>query len=105
MTTATPMQAPSATGACPPWCHTDHADPQVEDHIRLIDAVHRRPHLESVAVELEQAADTTDPLIVLSLFTQKKKARAMSAGLTVDQARLAHSALGEALRLAGEPAR
>lgn len=102
MFTATP-EAPDPSGVtqdCPPWCQALHADPEAENHIRLVDAVHREPHLESVAVELEQAADTRYPLIVLSLFTQKKKAKAMSAGLTIDQARHAHTALGEALLFA-----
>jgi hypothetical protein len=88
--------------ACPPWCDTAHVDPEAEDHVGLVDAVHRKPHLESVAVELEQAADATRPLIVLSLFTQKKRPKAMSAGLTIEQARHAHTALSEALRLAGD---
>ena len=94
--------APSSTTPCPPWCHALHAQPEAEDHIRLVDAVHRKPHLESVAVEIEQAADTRDPLVVLSLFTQKRRAKAMSAGLTIEQARQAHTALGEALRLVSD---
>jgi hypothetical protein len=106
MTTATP-EAPapdSATPTCPPWCQTLHADPEAEDHIRMVDAVHRKPHLESIAVEIEHAAEGSDPLIVLSLFTQQKKPRAMCAGLSLDQARHAHTALGEALSLAsGQP--
>jgi hypothetical protein len=68
----------------------------------MVDAVHRKPQLESVSVELEQAADASHPLVVLSLFTRKKRPKGMSAGLTIDQARHAHSALGEALRLANQ---
>jgi hypothetical protein len=90
----------SAAPACPPWCQAPHINPEAEDHIRLVDAVHRPPRLESVAVELEQAADASDPLIVVSLFNNKRKPKGMSAGLTIDQAHHVHTALGEALRLA-----
>lgn len=102
MSTTTPESpaAASITTACPAWCDVIHADPRVEDHICMVDSVHRKPHLESVAVELEQAADAPHPLVVLSLFTKKKRPKGMSAGLTLDQAQHAYSALGEALRLA-----
>jgi hypothetical protein len=90
----------SPTTACPAWCDVSHTDPRVEDHIRMVDSIHRKPHLESVAVELEQAADAPHPVIVLSLFTRKKRPKGMSAGLTVDQARQTYTALSEALRLA-----
>jgi len=104
MTTASPsaLAASSAVSVCPPWCQTPHDDPEAEDHIRMVDAVHRRPHLESVAVEIEQAAEASAPLIVLSLFTKQRKPKAMCAGLTIDQARHAYTALGEALRLADD---
>jgi hypothetical protein len=100
MSTATPESPATASlsTACPAWCDVNHADPKVEDHIRMVDSIHRKPHLESVAVELEQAADAPHPLIVLSLFNRKKRPKGMSAGLTVAEARHAHSALSEALR-------
>jgi hypothetical protein len=103
MSTVVPaaVTANSATPTCPSWCQSLHLDLETEDHIRLIDAVHREAHLQSVAVELEQAAETPDPLIVLSLFTKQQRPKGMSAGLTIEQARHAHTALGEALRLVG----
>jgi hypothetical protein len=90
----------TATSACPPWCDTFHIDPQIEDHIRMVDAVHRKPHLESVSIELEQAARSPRPVVVISIFTRKKKPDSISAGLTLEQARHVHATLGEALRLA-----
>src|SRR5688572_29500204 len=102
VTTAhTPVPRP-ATPTCPPWCDSYHVHPEDEDHVCLVDAVHRDPDLESVAVELEQAPNAAQPLLVLSLFTKEKKPKAMSAGLTIDQACHAYAALGEALRLAGK---
>jgi hypothetical protein len=100
-TTGAPVSSP-ATPTCPPWCNALHDDESADNHIRLVDAVQRKRHLESVAVELEQAPGAPHPLIVLSLFTQKNKPKAMSAGLTIDQARHAHTILGEALRLASD---
>lgn len=94
----------TTTRSCPHWCQARHADLDVVDHVRLVDAVHNKPAEGSVAVEIEQAASDGDPHIVLSVFTQKKP-KAMSAGLTLDQARHAHTVLGEALRLAGDTAR
>lgn len=108
MSTSTP-EAPepaSAAGTCPPWCQAHHADPQVIDHLRLVDAVHNKPIDGSVAVEIEQAAVDQVPRVVLSVFTKvKKNPRSISADLTLNQARHAYTALGEALRLANETVR
>jgi len=101
MSTATPEAAApnAATSACPSWCDAFHADPHSVDHVRLVDAVHGKPNLESVAVEIEQAVNAQHPRIVLSLFV-KESLRGMSAGLSIEQARHAHAVLGEALQLA-----
>ncbi|GAA1042933.1 hypothetical protein GCM10009557_70120 [Virgisporangium ochraceum] len=61
VTTST-REAPTPAGSCPPWCQAHHADPQVIDHVRLVDAVHNKPVGGSVAVEIEQAAGR-DPQI------------------------------------------
>ena len=91
-----------AASTCPAWCDAFHVHPDAEDHVCLIDAVHRSQNLESVAIELEQVPNSPHPKIVLSLFTKLKKPKSMSAGLTIDQARHAYTALGEALRLASD---
>jgi hypothetical protein len=98
-------ESASAAGACPSWCQAYHSDPQLTDHIRLVDAVHNKPIDGSVAVEIEQTAVDQIPHIVLSVFTKVKNPKSVSADLTLNQARHAYNALGEALRLANETVR
>ena len=105
MSTSTRRSASGrAPAGCPAWCDADRADRGAVNHTRLTGAVLRDLHQTSVAVEIEQAVDGRLPTIVLSVFTQKKL-RGMSAKLAVDEARRAHDALGEALRLADETVR
>jgi hypothetical protein len=103
MSTSTPEMPRPDTPTCPSWCDAHHADPEVINHVRLVDAVHNRPIDGSVAVEIEQANDQ-NPHIVLSVFTTIKP-RSISADLTLHQACHAYTALGEALRLANETVR
>lgn len=92
------------TLACPSWCDSHEVNPQAASHTCMTGSVVRDPHRGSVAVEVEQAVGGRLPTIVLWVFTQRKP-RAMCAGLTVEEARRAHAALGEALRIADETVR
>ena len=88
--------------ACPAWCHANHTvDRYAIDHTRMAGVVLREPHLESVAVEIEQLASGLPPRVVVSIFNQEAD-EAASADLTIDEARRTHAALGEALRLASD---
>lgn len=102
MSTSALRPAATTTG-CPSWCHSHEADPQARRHGRMAGVVLRDPRIESVAIEVELAVGSRLPTIVLSVFTQKKL-HGLNADLSVEEARQAHAALGEALRIADETA-
>lgn len=95
------LRAAASAVGCPPWCHSHGTNPLAARHTCMTGVVLREPRIESVAVEVEQVIGGRLPTVVLSVFT-RTKSRGVSAYLTVEEARRAHAALGEALRIAGE---